>query len=556
MTIVSGPRVVNKNISVLLDANNPRSYTTGGTKWNDLSSNNANVNFNGSPNFINDSIKSFEIRTANNTIQTNSSSFNTFSLNPFTIECWFYCDKNDSCLISKGESAATGTFSLHINAQGFIVFTTDASTVVFTYPVDLNKWTQLSLVREGTGTNQCKLYINSTLVESGTCSSNLNSTGTVRIGADRGGSTKIWGGYISLLTIYQVALTAANVLQNFETKKSKFSLNYGALPVRQSLIYKNNGIAYQIKMLNGIFLNTYASPNSTGPSGSLSNGGEARINPATQAHYVSAYYGTSGSANFPFYYGTFSYNTGFGSGTLYSAATSRTSYGLTWSKDGRGLISSSDIFSYSHRFNTTTGVPFSSSFLTGNGIGDLGSFSPNSNYLVLHADQFATPTVYAWNWNSDSGLGSALTGPAVSPNSSYFSRPLWTSNGSFVFIGNIAYTFNAGFTTPRYDTFTNLGYYVYLIAMISDTMLLVKKADGSAYCTLSFNPLSGFSQLATTTPVGVGDAVYDPVYSRFYYVSGGILYYKTISSSGQFSSAVTALTSAVGEIVDVFTHTI
>lgn len=560
MAVVSGPRNVNENVSMLLDANNPKSFTPGGTRWVDLSGNNATVTFNGSPNFVNGNIKSFEIRASNNTVQTSSSSFNTFSSSPFTIECWFYCDKNDSCLISKGESAATGTFSLYINAQGSIVFTTDASTVVFTYPVDLNKWTQLLIVREGTGTNQCKLYIDGTLVESGTSSSNLNSTATVRIGADRGGSTRIWGGYISLVTIYQVALSTANVVENFESKRSKFDINYSTVPVRQSFIYKSNGVAYQLKMANGAFLNTYAAPNSTGPTGSNFNGGEARINPATQSHYISSYYGSSGSANFPFQYGTFSYSSGFGSGTLFSASSGRANYGLTWSKDGRGIISSGDIFSYSFRFNTSTGTPSSATFLTGSGIGDLGSFSPNNNYIVLQADQFASPTVYAWNWNSDSGLGSALTGPAVSPNSSYYSRPLWTSDGSFVFVGNIAYTFNAGFTTPRYDTFVNLGYYVYLIAMLSDTMLLVKKADSSAYCTVSFDPLSGFSEIATTTPVaaqGSADTeTYDPVYSRLYYTTGGVLYYKTISSTGQFSSAVTALTSAVGQVVEVFTHTL
>jgi uncharacterized protein YbcV (DUF1398 family) len=69
---------------------------------------------------------------------------------------------------------------------------------VYTYPI--SQWTHLAFVREGTGSNQTKLYINGTLVASGTAATNV-PTFTGRIGGIEWASGFNFNGHISNLRL-------------------------------------------------------------------------------------------------------------------------------------------------------------------------------------------------------------------------------------------------------------------------------------------------------------------------------------------------------------------
>ena len=92
-----------------------------------------------------------------------------FGTDPYTVEFWIYL-----------KSAATGGHHIYgaNSTGGFLVYYTSAKIAINEYNVsdkisyaqtpELNTWTHYAFVREGTGTNQTKIYKNGILVSTGT----------------------------------------------------------------------------------------------------------------------------------------------------------------------------------------------------------------------------------------------------------------------------------------------------------------------------------------------------------------------------------------------------
>ena len=152
------------------------------------------------------------------TIPNNSGTPFDFGTDNFTIEGWFYLTTSGSWTsywgISQGggpaqkinlyDSAGDGT--LDIDVDGSVVF---SSSAVLT---DLqNKWAHIALVREGTGTNQTKLYVNGSVVGQGTVSTNFSGfTQPFTIGHNGEIYSGAFNGYISDFRIVSSAVYTAD----------------------------------------------------------------------------------------------------------------------------------------------------------------------------------------------------------------------------------------------------------------------------------------------------------------------------------------------------------
>jgi hypothetical protein len=85
-------------------------------------------------------------------------------------------------------------------------------------------WTHACFVKEGSGADQMKLYINGNLRDTGQHNYNLNLSGPLEIGRNRG-ATKYFSGDIAAVRQYKGrAFTAAEVLRNYNAQKSRFGL--------------------------------------------------------------------------------------------------------------------------------------------------------------------------------------------------------------------------------------------------------------------------------------------------------------------------------------------
>jgi len=150
-----------------------------------------------------------------------------FGTGPFTVEFWFRrtsTDGQDHYIISKGSNTGptgwsvwfTSAYQMNINIAGTNLTTTLPGTGTNGFHAGLmrDNWYHVAIVREGSGTNQTKIYINGQLNVQGTLSGNATPTGQnlMHVGADRdrtSGSTR--GQYhLTDLRVSNVAVYTSN----------------------------------------------------------------------------------------------------------------------------------------------------------------------------------------------------------------------------------------------------------------------------------------------------------------------------------------------------------
>jgi hypothetical protein len=118
-----------------------------------------------------------------------------FGTAPFTIELWIRLAALGSArgLVAKGTSTTGWLVSL--NSSNQVVFTYGTSTITSTGTISQNVWTYIAVVREGTGSNQTKIYIGGSNDGTGTVSTDFTQTSSMYIGANRTGGD-LYSGYI------------------------------------------------------------------------------------------------------------------------------------------------------------------------------------------------------------------------------------------------------------------------------------------------------------------------------------------------------------------------
>ncbi len=222
---------VTNGIELFLDAGSTASYPGTGNTWTDLSPNGNNAtyqettapfdsdgggcfDFEDGPVSANnvftvpddDSIEFGEVWTACIWIKTTDTTTDQYILNKHT---------NRLALLNGYTNGKVDTFINGSNPSG------DQSM-----DVSLNTWEHFTWVKDLNSENPNNfMYKNGSLVRSITASSNVGtSSETLRIGGTGTTSTLNFQGKIAILMMYKRALSAAEVLQNYNAQKSRFGL--------------------------------------------------------------------------------------------------------------------------------------------------------------------------------------------------------------------------------------------------------------------------------------------------------------------------------------------
>ena len=118
----------------------------------------------------------------------------------FTLEAWVYLTGTGFCEVftTAFGSAPTTAYRLLITTTQKLFYSDGTNSATSTASIPLNTWAHVCVVREGTGTNQTKLYING-LQDGATTSSNNLTNSTGYIGRTWDGF--IFTGYISNLRL-------------------------------------------------------------------------------------------------------------------------------------------------------------------------------------------------------------------------------------------------------------------------------------------------------------------------------------------------------------------
>jgi len=128
----------------------------------------------------------------------------------FTIECWLYLSATGAARGIVGKGTSTTGWLLSTNASNNVVFTYGTSTITSTGTLSGTTWYHIAVVREGTGTNQTKIYVGGTNDGTGTVSTDFTQTNAGYVGANRTAGDAL-NGYIDDLRITKgVARYTAN----------------------------------------------------------------------------------------------------------------------------------------------------------------------------------------------------------------------------------------------------------------------------------------------------------------------------------------------------------
>ena len=226
MSVNGGPNISENGLVLSLDAADKTSYPGTGTAWNDLVGNNNGTLTNG-PTFNSGNKGSIVFDGVDDYIQGNFT-----ALGSYTISCWFRRNGIQSDVFPTliAFDAYQPGFYLEFNNNNTVSYYRSGLSfpdgVLTFFPLDdiaLNTWVNLTFTKSGTTVSS---YLNATFKSSIT--DNTTTGITFALNADRGNSTPAWttqwGGNISNVQIYNRALSAQEVLQNYNNTKSRFGL--------------------------------------------------------------------------------------------------------------------------------------------------------------------------------------------------------------------------------------------------------------------------------------------------------------------------------------------
>ena len=213
-----------------LDAGDPRSYPGSGTTWTDLSGNGNNGTLTNGPTYSNANGGSIVFDGSNDYVTCGNGSLLNFGRNNFNISCWIKTSATNaeySSIISKYNNAQSAGpwIQLSNNSSKFVVFGIDGSNfLTSSTSVNNNVWRNISCQR--TGLTNLEIYVDGVLVSSENNTANVDCTQTENlvIGAMNLTSLQRWfSGNISNVTIYNRALSAAEVAQNYDALKVRYT---------------------------------------------------------------------------------------------------------------------------------------------------------------------------------------------------------------------------------------------------------------------------------------------------------------------------------------------
>jgi hypothetical protein len=234
MAIKHSPRIVTDGLVAHYDAANTKSYPGSGTTWKDISGKGNDGTLLSGAAFDSSNNGVINLDGTNDRVDINYSPTLAFSNGIISCEIWVYLDAlgNGFPLICKRGNGATNNdrpyvFGIHGDGYCRWILTDNGSgiTVCDTAVLfEAGRWYHILATHDNSNS---KIYLNGVEVKS--VSSSINALETTnnniktRIGFRHTNTGSIYGnGRVAMARIYSKALTAAEVLQNYQALKERY----------------------------------------------------------------------------------------------------------------------------------------------------------------------------------------------------------------------------------------------------------------------------------------------------------------------------------------------
>ena len=221
MALGHNPSIVTSGLVLCLDAGNPRSYSGTGTQWNDISDTVNNSTLTNGPSYTSGTNGYFSFDGVDDYATCASKAAYAFGTGDFTLECWYYPTSFStySHMIALPDQ---NTFALKANAtDGAIYFYSPTFT---TYPttgwtLTLNTWNHVVFVRSS---SVAYPYLNGVALTSKSSFTNNFSAQACNI--HNGYPSEFATCRISVVRMYNIGLSATQVLQNFNASRGRYGV--------------------------------------------------------------------------------------------------------------------------------------------------------------------------------------------------------------------------------------------------------------------------------------------------------------------------------------------
>jgi len=235
------PKITTDGLVLYLDAANPRSYASGSTSWLDLSRGENNGSLVNGPTFNSANGGSIVFDGVDDYVSCgNNSSINIVGLG-LTLCAWVYRTANNPTvnhyrrIIEKAATYPALQYSLVTTPTGFpsgegrLIFDlylsgSIAPNIIGVTQLQLNTWYYVSATYDGSFR---RLYVNGNLDAQLATTGSITSTISSLVLGDYlpgSGSTYVWNGRISTTQIYNRALSAQEIQQNYNALKGRYGL--------------------------------------------------------------------------------------------------------------------------------------------------------------------------------------------------------------------------------------------------------------------------------------------------------------------------------------------
>jgi len=235
MGVGYNPRIVTDGLVLCLDAANKRSYPGSGTTWYDKVGGNDGTLTNG-PTFSSDNGGGIVFDGSNDHVAANDSDLLSFTNAKFSLEVYFkYVNKTNryNTLAGKRDYGATQReYNFFVDEAvstptvQFIISSnlTANWTYVITPAIQKNRWYHaVATSNAGVG----RVYLDGQLSAGNaymnSVTTNGNSPFSIGNSYNSGSPTQFLNGSISLTRVYNRALSAKEILQNYEATKGRYA---------------------------------------------------------------------------------------------------------------------------------------------------------------------------------------------------------------------------------------------------------------------------------------------------------------------------------------------
>ena len=221
-----GPNINELGLVLCLDAADKNSYIGSGTTWKDLSGTNNGTLTNG-PTFSNANQGTIVFDGTDDRIISFPTQIS--GTGSKTINCFFKTNKtvrNGLCGIRDVSTLSGWVFTVNRSATGNLTyFHTGGSIIEIAAGISTNVWYNGCVTYDTTSATVI-LYLNGVQIGSPVTSFSVMTSSTFNgvVGGEDSAFNDPFGGSIGLVQIYNRALSASEVLQNYNATKTRFGL--------------------------------------------------------------------------------------------------------------------------------------------------------------------------------------------------------------------------------------------------------------------------------------------------------------------------------------------